>query len=183
MLLLLALALFAFVQAIRTFASVVDDGSEAVADYADGDIGVEVRISDRFTALLPTEPRRVTVPVPGAQAGDGRRASSLVAEVDGTEFAITWFDLDGDVTDAGTVLSLLAAATAEQLGGTLEDRGMQPTGTVAQHQFVVQRTDGTDHVAHLLVGRSVYQLRVSGTVAHGDAFSRLLSSFEPQVGG
>jgi hypothetical protein len=180
--LLLAVALYAAVEAGQTLREVIDSGDDDVVDeYAAGDVGVEVE-REGFSAVFPTEPAERTVRIPGADPGDRGRARTLVSTVEGTEFAITWFDLRGDVDDAGAVLSLLAAVAAEDLGGTLEDRGMQISGPAAAHEFLLERAEGVDHVRHVLVGRTVYQLRITAPEPRGKAFSRLVESFAPVTG-
>lgn len=177
--LLVALGVFAAVQGIRTLAEVVetDDESPSLTSYENGDSGVDVSdVEQGFSVVFPRQPTRSLAAVPGTGGSDV--ASTLVAEVDGAEFATTWYELGGEVEDPAAVLSLIAAVTADDLGGELEDEGMLPTAPLAAHEFGVVRDDGTDLVRHVLDDRTVYQLRVSADAPLGSAFRRFVESFE-----
>jgi hypothetical protein len=178
--LLVSVALAALVAAIGTLRGVVGTGQDDdLAAYIGGDVGVVVEPTDgEFRVELPGPATQGVEPVPGSD-GD-QLAPRVSAELEGVTFSVTWFDLPGDdpVTDPAAVLSLLAATTADDLGGAVDDLGMQATGALPTHDFAVRPGERTVLVRHVIVDRTVHQLRVEASSLREGAFARFVDSLE-----
>lgn len=179
MVLLVALGTFAAVQGVRTLAGVVETDEHVGLDsYAAGDSGVDVIEEDAgFSAAFPTRPARDLPPVPGTNGNEV--ATALVAETEGAEVSVLWFDLDGEVEDPPAVLSFIAGVTSLDLDGEIDDQQMLASSPVPAHEFVVVNDDGVHLIRQTLVDGTVFELRVSAETRLSDVFTRLVESFEP----